>query len=65
MVAQQTFTKVKPIYLGQNYKSKGNSARVLVYLLVGEKISKGQTTLGLPDWEKRDLVLDCFPCAES
>ena len=43
--------------------SQVNSSRVSFYL--GEKILKAHTTLGLPEWEKRDLVLDGFPCTKS
>ena len=43
--------------------SEVNSSRVLLYL--GEKVLKGHTTLGIPEWEKKDLVLVDFPRAES
>ena len=43
--------------------SQVNSSRVSFYL--GEKTLKGHTTLGLPEWEKRDLVLNGFPRTKS
>ena len=58
MVTLPTFIKVKPNLLRAKLP-KVNS------FYLGEKILKGHTTLGLPEWEKGHLVLDGFPCVDS